>query len=219
MRKTAPQLAFKKISGWGGKRRGAGRPNLSGLVSHGKRAVVKKSTPLHLTWRIHDDLVNLRCGESETAFKKAAAGCRKFGLRILHYSIQKDHLHLIAEADDNTALGLGMRSFGTRFGKALREIIGGSGRVFVGRYHLNVLDNPTKMKNALSYVLQNQAKHTRLVRHVDQYSSAPYFGKWKELFGPQMGPVLVDTSKTPPSLPDYLSTPRSWIAREGWMRV
>ncbi len=217
MKKTAKQLSFKNVNGWGGKRRGAGRPNESGLVSHAKRPRIKFSTPVHITLKIRDGLVNLRCGEVAAAFKKSAARASVFGFKVVHFSIQNDHVHMIVETPDNESLALGMRSFGCRFGKLVRKIVGGHGPVFSGRYHVSVLNNPTKMKNAMAYVLQNFSKHSKLLNHVDQYSSAAYFVQWNKLLGKKAGPLLVRKSR-PPELPFYLSAPGSWLAREGWMR-
>lgn len=225
---AATQTSFKGVGGWGGKRRGSGRKNLSRQVNHMKRVRVDFRKPLHLTLKIRDSKWNLRCGGIAVAFKKSSEGARKFGFRLLHYSILRDHLHLIVEAGDNESLGRGMRSFGARLGKAIRRIIGGRGPVFRGRYHLDVITNPTQMRNTLAYVLQNFAKHARLLEHVDAFSSARYFSDWKKLFGPGRGPVLQELEeesrqtgfKSPNSkLPPYLSPPRSWLAREGWMRA
>lgn len=239
----AAQVAFKGVNGWGGKRPGAGRKNKSGEVSHGKREKVDYRKPLHLTLKLRDKRWNLRCGEVSAAFKSSAVGAKAFGLKILHYSLLKDHLHILVEARDNDQLTRGMRSFGARFAKAIRKIVGGSGSVFKGRFHLQLITNPTQMRNALAYVLQNFSKHARLLKHVDRYSSAAYFHQWRKLLGRKAGPILdelySDPSKTfkiqnsPPrgsqlgreshtihhQLPDYLSPPRSWLAREGWLRA
>lgn len=241
---TAAQAAFKGVNGWGGKRRGAGRKNNSGEVSHEKREKVDYRKPLHLTLKLKDKRWNLRCGEMSAAFKSSAVGAKTFGLKILHYSLLKDHLHILVEARDNDQLTRGMRSFGARFGKAIRKIVGGRGSVFKGRFHLQVITNPTQMRNALTYVLENFSKHSRVLRHIDPYSSAAYFHQWPKLLGRRAGPILdelnSDLSKifankrNSPSrgsqleresqtlhhrLPDYLSPPRSWLAREGWLRA
>lgn len=211
-------MAFKGLTGWGGKRRGAGRKNRSGEVSHGRRDKVDFRKPLHLTLKLRDKRWNLRCGEISSAFKTSAKEAKKFGLKILHFSLLKDHLHILVEARDNSQLARGMRSFGARLGKAIRKIIGGRGPVFKGRYHLQVITNPTQMRNALAYVLQNFSKHVRLMKHVDAFSSAAYFGRWRKLFGRDTGPILNGLSRPPP-LPDYLCEPNSWLAREGWLRA
>lgn len=184
-----------------------------------KRAQVNAKKPLLLTLKLKSKKWNLRCGEIAKGFKASAKAAQKFGLRIVHYSIQGDHLHIIAEAKDNESLSRGMRSFGARLGKAIRAVVGGTGPVFLGRFHLRVLSNPTQMRNALAYVLQNFAKHTKLLKHLDEFSSAPYFSQWKKLLGRNMGPILEDVDEQSPPIPDYLCEARSWLAREGWMRA
>src|SRR6185312_4225793 len=95
------QLELKKVKGWGGKRRGAGRPNLSGMVGHAKRPEVDFKKPLHLTLKLNKGLPTLRTRQMTKAFRKAADHARKFGLNVIHFALLKDHLHLIAEARDN----------------------------------------------------------------------------------------------------------------------
>ncbi len=217
---TAAQTSFEVLQGWGGKRRGAGRKNKTRQVGHMKRDTVNPKTPLHLTLKIRDAKWNLRCGEVAAAFKASGEGAKKFGLFILHYSIQRDHLHLLVETRDNESLGRGMRSFGSRFGKAIRRLIGGRGSVFSGRYHLTVIRNPTQMRNALAYVLQNFAKHARLLKHIDAFSSAPYFAQWRMLLGRDAGPILESLGRSVErGLPPHLCAARSWLARDGWMRA
>ncbi len=217
MAKIGTQVAFKKIGGWGGKRRGAGRPGKSGEISHGRRPRLDGSTPLHVTWRLRVASVNLRSGQVSSIFKSSALGAKKFGLRILHYSIQGNHLHLMVEASGNTELTAGLRSFMIRFAKGLRRHANWQGSLFAGRYHLHVLKTPTEVKRALVYVLQNFSKHSKRIWHLDEYSSAPHFGKWKALLNDNTGPLLAEYDG-PKTLPVFLSAPRSWLAREGWLR-
>ncbi len=174
--------------------------------------------PLHLTLKIKNKKWNLRCADVAAAFKASAIKAQSCGLHILHYAVLRDHIHLLVEARDNNGLTRGMRSFGSSFGKAFRKIVGGKGAVLAGRFHLNVITNPTQMRNTLIYVLQNFARHSDLIKHIDRYSSATYFSGWKPLLRGKLGPVLASLRR-PPSLPDHLCKPRSWLAREGWMRA
>jgi REP element-mobilizing transposase RayT len=217
MKKAARHMSFKKVAGWGGIRRDAGRPNQSGEVGHSKRPRVKGSTPLHVTWRLREKSVNLRCEEVAAVFEKSALGAKKFGLRILHFAILANHLHMMVEAADNSDLASGLRSFVIRFVKGVRQILQGRGPLFAGRYHLHVLKTPTEVKRALTYILQNFAKHSKLLWHLDKYSSAPHFGEWRALLGRNVGPLLAEAARVH-ELPKYLSGPRSWLAREGWRR-
>src|SRR5262249_23072790 len=124
-------------------------------------------------------------------FRACADRAKKFGFYINHFSLQDNHGHLIAEARDNKALGNGMRSLGCSLGKAIRRRaheLGGSrkvGSVFSDRYHLEVIKNPQQMKNTLQYVLLNTSKHSKLIAHIDRYSSAAEFTQWRELLGAQ----------------------------------
>jgi REP element-mobilizing transposase RayT len=216
--KNSKQLEFKKIKGWGGRRKGAGRKNLSGTVAHAAREKVDFRKPLHITIRLAPGLSGLRTKHLHEQFTAALLKAKAKGLRVLHYSIQGNHLHMLAECADNQALAAGMNSFGTSFAKAVRKKLGGKGKVFDGRYHLRVLKNPMQMKNTLAYVLLNQAKHENLIPYNDRFSSSQYFNEWKALLGRKVGPILEDWRKNQNSLPDYLSTPKSWLASAGWRR-
>lgn len=217
MAKRSSQLKFK-IKTWGGKRKGAGRPNRSGERGHVARTKVTPTTPLHVTWRLKAGLGTLRQHQIRKEFERSVIHAAEFGVRFLHFSIQGNHIHAVIETRDNPTLTLGLKSFGARFGKALRRRFGGAGPVFADRYHLHVLKTPTEMKRTLAYVLQNAAKHQGLIPHLDTFSSAPYFKDWKALLGVKRGPVLKDLRINPP-IANFLSPPRSWLAREGWRKV
>lgn len=214
--KKPKQLEFKKIRGWGGRRNGAGRKNLSGTVAHAAREKVDFRKPLHITIRLAEGLSGLRTKHMHEQFTVALLNAKAKGLRVLHYSIEGNHVHLLVECADNKALASGMNSFGTSFAKAVRKERGGKGKVFAGRYHLGVQKNPAQMKNTLAYVLLNQAKHENLIPYNDRFSSSQHFNEWKALLGRNIGPILEDWRPNKNPLPDHLSTPKSWLASKGW---
>ncbi len=211
------QLEFKKVKGWGGQRKGAGRKNQSSRVNHMERAKVNFKKPLMITMKLKDGLRGLRNKSMLEKFTECAAGVKPFGLHVLHFSIETNHLHILVEARDNESLANGMRSLGCRLGKAIRKMLGGRGGVFNGRYHLRLLATPTEVKRGLAYVLLNQAKHAKLIPHVDDYSSARHFKDWRALLARKIGPILGDWKGV--ALPAYLSHPRSWLAQQGWRRA
>lgn len=216
--KKQTQLEFKKVNGWGGKRRGAGRPNRSGTVNHMAREKISARTPLHITLRLREDMVNLRCTEMHECFQKACEVAREFGLFVNHYSLESNHVHVFAEAKDNECLEHGMKSLGARMGLAIRKACGGRGPVFKGRYHVHVLKTPAEVKHGLAYVLLNHSKHVKLIPYTDLYSSGRYFADWRKLLGREVGPILEDRFKADP-LPSFLSPPKSWLAKQGWQRA
>lgn len=210
--RTAKQIEMKGLSGWGGQRKGAGRKNRSRQVNHMKRDRVESKTPLQITLKLRPGLPNLRTQKMLEAFQCALVLAKAKGLRVIHYSLESNHAHLVVECLDNNSLSLAMKSFGSSFGKSVRKVAGGKGSVFAGRYHLRVLRNPTQTRNSFAYVLLNRFRHERA--HVDDnpFSSGGYFDGWRKLIG--RGPV---TGKI--ELPEYLCVPQSWLARKGWQKA
>ena len=104
--------------------------------------------------------------------------------RVVLYSIQRDHVHIIVEAAEKDALGRGMKAVASRLARAVNRVFGRSGAVMDGRYHLRVLGSPREVRNAIAYVLLNARKHWRErwgqappVR-IDAASSGRWFGGW-----------------------------------------
>ena len=157
----------------GGRRPKCGRKRIhSKGVSHNKREKVKSSTPLHVNFKYKLAVKNK---EGLKALHKAIKNARTRGLRVIHFSLQHNHIHLIVEASNNSALTKGMRSLTITLAKALNK-----GRVQLQRYHLHVLRSRRETKNAIHYVLFNERKHTGRMT-VDSYSSAGLIGSAKEV--------------------------------------
>ena len=83
------------------------------------------------------------------------------GFRVVHYSIQEDHVHLIVEAAGKTRLANGMKSVGARFARCVNRTFGRRGAVLKERFHHVVKRTPTEVRRALAYVLLNVRKHYR----------------------------------------------------------
>jgi REP element-mobilizing transposase RayT len=212
------QLEFEKVNGHGGKRRGAGRKNKTGTKGHTKREAIDFKKPMHVTLKLKKHIY-LRNRATLKAFRHAVKEAKKFSLLILHYSIQNDHIHMIIEAKDNDSLAKGMMSLCGRLGKMIRAAIGGSGSVFKARYYIEVLKNPTMMRNALEYVLLNTAKHMKVFEHIDVFSSGVAFTEWRKLLGKRYNQFIHDHIKEFGRTLEELSSPRSWLAAAGWHRA
>jgi putative transposase len=150
------------FGGWGGKRVGAGRKKKPGAgVSHHARPRLASRFPVHVTLKMRAEVFGLRSKRSFRVIERAFyAGNDRFGLRLNHFSVQGDHLHLIVEAADETALARGMQGLEIRIAKGLNQMMGRKGQVFVDRYHAHILRTPTEVKRALHYVLRNYQKHS-----------------------------------------------------------
>ena len=149
----------------GGRRPGSGRKRKhSPGVAHREREKVSSRFPLHINFKVRISIRNKSC---LAVLKKAIKNARSHGLRIIHFSLQSNHVHLLIEACDNAVLTKGMRSLTISFAKGVK-----SGGIQLERYHLHVLKSLREVKNAYHYVVLNQAKHSGLKRaQVDQYSS------------------------------------------------
>jgi REP element-mobilizing transposase RayT len=215
----AKQLEFEKVKGWGGKRRGAGRKNRSGLVNHAKRERVDFKKPLHITLRLKKGVASLRTQKSFKNFRRAVGEAKKFGLHVIHFSLLSNHIHMIVEAKDSASLSAGMKSLCGRLGKSLRAISGGTGSVFAGRFHMHLLKSPSEMKRALEYVLLNRAKHKNEVENVDDFSSGYAFREWRQLLGRRLCGLIAEQLPFAECQFHELSPPRSWLCAQGWMRA
>jgi hypothetical protein len=135
----------------------------------------------------------------------AAASTPRF--RVLHFSIQADHLHLMVEADGPTDFERGVRGLAIRVAKAMNRVLGRRGRVWHGRYHARMLRTPREVRNAFVYVLNNFRKHVRAARGLDPCSSAPWFDGWSTAAA--TGRVLAASP---------VARACTWLARIGWRR-
>ena len=154
------QLAMKFRS-WGGKRKGAGRkPNGARAgVPHVPRKQPRR-TPAHVTMRVAGGRPSLRGPRSFRAIKEAFRdGKERFGLRVTHFSVQGNHLHLLVEADDALALARGMKGLAVRMARALNKAHGMRGQVFPDRFHSRALNSPREVAYAMRYVLGSHMKH------------------------------------------------------------
>ncbi|TMA88299.1 MAG: hypothetical protein E6J71_11110 [Deltaproteobacteria bacterium] len=192
---------------WGGRRAGAGR-RPSGRkvgVPHRPRPPHERWHPVHVTLRAHRVLASLREERLVLALRHGLANGSRLGFRILHFSIQTDHVHLMVEAEDRRALSRGLQGLGIRLAKAVNRVLGRRGSVWSDRFHARPLKTPREVRNGLVYVLQNWRKHLPAVGGIDPCSSAPWFTGWRKASSSMSGP--------PP-----VSPPCTWLAAVGWQR-
>ncbi len=206
------------LKSWGGKRRNSGRKPRGprALLRHCARPRISPSTPVHVTIRMRPEIRNLRTKDTYRVIARAlASGGERFGLRVVHHSVQSNHIHLIAEAPDAHALGRGMQGLGIRIARRLNALARRHGRVLADRYHVHVLRTPREVRHGILYVLNNGRKHAaqRGVAYgpswLDPYSSARRFDGWAQ------API---TDRQPDRDPPPWVPPSSWLLRTGWRR-
>jgi len=65
-------------------------------VLHRERVAVRKEHPVHVTLRVRRDVPSLRNRKWLRAFRETLArGCERGDFRVAHYSVQRDHVHMI----------------------------------------------------------------------------------------------------------------------------
>jgi len=226
---TAKQLALR-LPSWGGKRAGAGRKAKGDRpqVSHRPRGKVRPDVPMHVTLRVRKELWPVRSERRFRAITRALqGGSDRLGLRVVHYSVQDNHLHLIVQANDARALGRGMQGLSIRLAKALNAVSGRRGKVFVDRFHSHALRTPREVRHALAYVLNNARKHAaqsgdRYPRDwIDPFSSGLWFDGWSP--GPRRERALALAQRHVDELGGdagvaWAPRPRGWLLTVGWRR-
>jgi putative transposase len=166
-------------------RRGPGRPRRRGSgVWHVPRAAFTRWTPAHVILKVEPGLWSLRGSKVYRAVHGALCGGNlREGFRLVQYSVQQNHLHLIPEAKNTVALSRGVQGLEIRLARALNRTMHRTGRVFADRYRSRLLTDPLDTRNTLRYVLNNARRHVRRAvrnhtRWSDPCSSAPWFRCW-----------------------------------------
>jgi len=219
------QRAFR-FRTWGGARAGAGRKPQGARagVSHRRRPLHAKCHPLHVTLRVRRGLTALREHELFLAVRRAlVAGRERFGFRLVHFSVQRDHLHLLAEAESRCALSRGVQGLAIRVARAINRRLRRRGKVFADRYHARALKTPREARWALRYVLLNARKHepgTVPSGFVDGCSSAAWFNGFARpaelVFGARQ---CREAFRARHGLDSPVVAPRTWLLAVGHQRA
>jgi REP element-mobilizing transposase RayT len=206
MARRSRQLELPTPRTWGGARRGAGRPPIDGrrpTVPHRSRPEHDPHHPVHVTIRAKRGNRSLRAARPFAAVYVAIAAASNDGFRVIHFSVQDDHIHLIVEAQDKVTLWRGITGLKIRTARALNRALNRAGSIWNGKYHARALRTPRETRTALLYVLQNWKKHIPGAHGIDGRSSGPWFDGWT-------GVSFVPTTPSP------VVRPQTWLAARGW---
>jgi hypothetical protein len=142
--------------------------------------------------------------------QRALAAAHKAAFRVVHFSVQTEHVHLVVEGDDHVALARGVQGLAVRCAKAVNRAVRRRGSVWASRYHAHALRTPTETRRGLVYVLLNFRKHLHASPGVDPRSSGPWFDGWRRP-GPPAVPIPTGTTPTLPG--------KTWLITIGWRRA
>ena len=192
------------------------KPNASSGVSHASRPRLASWTPVHITLKWCAGLPGLREVGADKVIRAAfrASNAKENGLRIVDYSIQGNHIHMICEADDERSLSRAIQGLKVRIARRLNRLWERSGTVFADRYHREDLKTPSQVRNCIRYVLQNRFRHSLSAscanpHDPDPFSSGPWFTGWAEA---HLNVSAHDLTDAP------VEEPQTWLLSTGWKR-
>jgi REP element-mobilizing transposase RayT len=161
--------------------------------------------PVHVTLRRGAGAPSLRSAAVFPALRGALAAASHSGFRVVHFSVQVDHVHLVVEADLPLRLARGVQGLAIRCARAVNRCAGRRGAVWSDRYHARALATPREVRRGMVYVLLNFRKHLRAGPGIDPCSSGPWFDGWRR---------AVAAKEAAP-----VASARTWLATVGWRRA
>lgn len=106
------------------------------------------------------------------ALHHAIRKARAKTLKVVHYTLEYNHIHLLVEVESHVHLGKAMQAFGISLAKNINKAKAIKGSVYKHRYHLRKITTPAELKNVLHYIFSNGVKHKRTNHILDMYNSA-----------------------------------------------
>jgi putative transposase len=197
------------------------------FLPHVARPVHDAAHPVHVTMRRRAIGPSFRSQRVCAAIVGVIANARRKGVRVIEYSIQDNHLHLMVEGRSSADLSNQMRTLFSRIAFAVNAVARRTGKLFRDRHHRHELTRPSEVRNALVYILFNDRKHrvhaqaqraagagasaTGAVPALDPCSSAWWFHDWAPWDHPPRE-LLRDRTDAPTVAPE------TWLGRIGWRR-
>jgi len=193
-----------------------------GFVPHVAREEHNGRNPVHVSIRRVRLAPSFREQRVRAAIVEELRLAKHRGVRVVHYSIQANHIHLMIEGRDGADLSAQMRVLLSRIALMVNALTHRTGSLFRDRHHRRELTSPRATRNALVYILFNDRKHAlesgpvsvRILEELDACSSAAWFQGWHPTARPPPDVVARAGGDGPPPV----SVPRTWLAGVGWRR-
>ncbi|MBN1612200.1 MAG: transposase [Polyangiaceae bacterium] len=200
-----------------------GRPTRAGSVGLRPRSF-DRWTALHVTLRILPGLRTLRgCKTFRAIHRALCSGNERPDFRLVEYSVQTTHFHLLVESPSTQSLTRGVQGLAIRLARSINRTFCRSGTVFRDRYCSRVMTGSRDARDTLRYVLNNARRHVRCARRnqtrwTDPCSSAPWFRKWSI---PRHAPAFVPDQRYffLTALGSAAVPPRTPLLASGWSRA
>ena len=179
-------------------------------VPHRTRPEHKARHPVHVTLRAGRGVPSLREQVIFFEMRGAIARTARSWFRVVHFSVQANHVHLLVEADDKASLSRGIMGVAIRMARAVNRVLERHGNVWSERYHSRALKTPREVRNGIVYVLMNRQKHGSNAAAFDPCSSASLFDGWR--MPPSLAPPRDSIERKP------VEPAATWLLRSGWKR-
>jgi hypothetical protein len=143
----------ERAHGWGGARRGAGRPARHSIASepHKTRPALAPRHPVHVTARVLPRIGSLRRRLAYAALRRAViTSLARPDFRIVRLALRPSRVELLVEADDRLALARGMQGFQVAAARALNAARSRRGTVFPDRYRPSILRTRRAVRAAIA---------------------------------------------------------------------
>jgi len=192
--------------------RAAGRPKVLTVkdrmsrVYHQSRPTLPSDRPLHVTVKFNKN--EIRCLRNKLFYReirKSFRCLRAKGVRLIEFSVQKDHIHFLLESGNKLVLGKAMRALSISLSKRFSLLLNRKIKALKNRYHLHILNTLKELKNARQYILNNSAKHASTTNSDDLYFSRADF----TIFKPS-----IDLLEFLDDLKSLLDVPHFWVTKQ-----
>jgi REP element-mobilizing transposase RayT len=175
----------------------------------------ERRCPLHVTLRVRRHVYQLRARRCAAVIQRALFAKLEYRAgRIAQFSIRRDRVHLVVEADDRRALARLIQGLAIRIARRLNRVMDREGAVFADRYRSRLLRTPLSVRRTLVHVLQEA--RGQLIQFGQKLapdwtdeacSSSPWFDGW-----------ATPRAAGPPG-PGPVAPARTWLLGQGWRRA
>ena len=128
-------------------------------IRHIQRERFERESSFHITIKVRQEKSDLQNKMILKALHRAIMKARYKSLKVIHYTLEFNHIHLLVEAYNQEQLSNCMQSFGVTLAKMINKVKFKKGRVYKHRYHLRRLSSVMELKNVLKYIFNNGIKH------------------------------------------------------------
>jgi hypothetical protein len=200
---------------WGGRRAGSGRKK-GPWVEHSTRpSFERRRVPLLIECPLRSSCPSLQTSDLRLAFRRAANRARRFGLRVIQFSIRAHSIELICELRSRKDLERSLKSLNTTMALAVKKEMHKTqelrhrGRIFLDRFRLTLLESSSRVHAAFGKLFSGHST-TQLTRYSSAPLCAPWIGRLNRVF---KVPKLKQQSKTNKELTEIVSSSRLRVLR------